>query len=122
MKKPKMPTTVTTVPIMAKMALQLEAFSKSKNMKPPNTTKMLTSGIMALIPSAAPRLVGSVESVSHALKAASLALEPKKVMTQSRMMVRLTPSVAAETIIEAFLDRISSRRKIKLKIERPHRI
>ena len=98
-KKPSIPIIVTRVPIIAKMTDQLSDFSKSKNINPPNTTSILTSGIIAFIPSAAPRFEESVESVSQALKAASLALEPKKVITQSRMIVRLTPKDAAEAAI-----------------------
>ena len=57
---------------------------------------MAISGIMALMPSMLPRLVSSDTSVSQALKQASLAEEPKKVMTQSMRMVRLTPTEAAD--------------------------
>ena len=63
--------------MMANIAVQLEASFKSKAIKPPKTASMATRGIIALIPSAAPRFEESVESVSHALKAASLADEPK---------------------------------------------
>ena len=120
MKKPKMPMAAVSTPMMAKISVQLEACSKSKNIKPPKTTRILTRGIMALMPSAAPRLEGSVESVSQALKAASLAVEPKKVITQSKIMVRLMPTVAALTAIPKVLLMISSRRRIKLKMEIPH--
>ena len=46
-------------------------------MKPPKTTSMETSGIMELKPSILPRLLSSPLSVSQALYAASLAVEPK---------------------------------------------
>ena len=117
-KKPAIPIAVVNPPMTAKITLQLPGCSKSKNIKPPKTTKMLTSGIIALIPSAAPRFEESVESVNQALNAASLAVEPKNVITQSIIIVRLTPTVAAETVIPKVLLIISSRRKIKLKMER----
>ena len=44
---------------------------------------MATSGIMASTVSTRPRFSSTVTSVTQALKAASLAVEPKKVMTQS---------------------------------------
>ena len=65
--------------MMAKIQTQLDAKVKSKNIKPPNTARIATRGIIELIPSAAPRLVLSVLSVNHALNAASFAEEPKKV-------------------------------------------
>ena len=108
--------------MMAKMAVQLEASSRSKNIKPPNTTRIATSGIMALMPSAAPRLVLSVLSVSHALKAASLALLPKKVIRQSRAITRDTPRVAALAICGNSPVRTSSRTSIKQRMEMPQRI
>ena len=63
--------------------------SRSKPMKPPKTTSMETSGIMELKPSILPRLLSSPLSVSHALYAASLAVEPKNVMTQSITIVSI---------------------------------
>ena len=76
---------------------------------------------MELIPSAAPRLVSFVESVSQALKQASLAAEPKKVITQSMIIVRLTPTEAAEARGNSF-PMISTRIREKLRMEMPHRI
>src|SRR5574344_1618406 len=64
-------------------------------MNPPNTTRIATSGIMELMPSIDPRFVSSPTSVSHALKHASLALEPKKVITQSITITNVTPIEAA---------------------------
>ena len=52
----------------------------------PNTTSMATSGMIASTASTRPRLPSLVTSVTQALKAASLALLPKKVMTQSSTM------------------------------------
>ena len=49
----------------------------------PNTTSMAISGITASTVSVRPRLSAAVTSVTQALKAASLAVEPKKVITQS---------------------------------------
>ena len=106
--------------MMVKMVTQLAAFSRSKNIKPPNTTKMAIMGIMALMPSAAPRLVSSVLSVSQALKQASLAVEPKKVMTQSMRMVRLTQTVVTATPAETMGLMTSTRMRAKLRMEIPH--
>ena len=83
---------------------------------------MATSGIMALMPSTLPRLLSSVTSVSHALKQASLAEEPKKVITQSRMMVMLTPTEAAETTVGNSALITSMRTREKLQMEIPQRI
>ena len=77
-------------------------------------------GIMALMPSAAPRLVSSVLSVSQALKQASLAVEPKKVMTQSMRMVRLTQTVVTATPAETMGLMTSTRMRAKLRMEIPH--
>ena len=90
-------------------------------MNPPKTTKIATRGIMALTPSAAPRLPPEVESVSHALKAASLAVEPKKVMIQSSAIEKDTPIAAADAVMGKSLPMISSRTKTKLKMDTPHR-
>ena len=91
-------------------------------MKPPKTARMATRGIMALMPSAPPRLVSSVLSVSQALKAASLAVEPKKVMIQSRTMTRDTPTAAAEAAMGK-TDLIQpSFRKMKQRMDTPQRI
>ena len=98
MKKPKIPIRVTRVPMMVNIRLQELDFSKSKNINPPKTTKIATSGIIEFIPSTEPLLVESVESVSQALKAASLAEEPKKVIAQSKTIVSEMPSEAADTV------------------------
>ena len=50
----------------------------------PKTTSMATRGMTASTASTRPRLLSLVTSVTQALKAASLALLPKKVITQSR--------------------------------------
>ena len=52
-KKPAIPTMVTTEPMIAKMIVQLSDLERSKNIKPPNTARIATNGIMALMPSAA---------------------------------------------------------------------
>lgn len=54
-----------------------------KPSRAPNTTSIATSGITARTDSTRPRLLLLVTSVTQALKAASLALLPKKVITQS---------------------------------------
>ncbi len=94
-KNPATPITSTTIPMIMNITVQLAGTSRSNPMNPPNTTSMATSGIMALIPSILPLLVSFPESVSHALYAASLAVEPKNVITQSRMITILTPAAAA---------------------------
>ena len=66
-----------------------------KNMAPPNTTSMLSSGMAEFTPSTRPRFVSSVMSVIHALKQASLARLPKNVMTQSNTIVSVMPRAAA---------------------------
>lgn len=76
-KIPRIPTRITTTPMIEKMIVQLEDFSRSKNIKPPKTTSIATSGIIEFIPSTEPLFVESVLSVIHALNAASFAVEPK---------------------------------------------
>ena len=66
-----------------------------RNMAPPNTASMLSSGIEEFTPSTLPRFVSSVMSVIHALKALSLAKLPKNVMMQSNTTVSVMPSAAA---------------------------
>ena len=81
-----------------------------------------TSGIMALMPSTLPRLLSSVTSVSQALKQASLAAEPKKVITQSMIIVRETPTAAAEATAGNSAWITSRRIKLKLQMVIPQRI
>ena len=81
---------------------------------------------MALMPSALPRLVASVESVSQALKQASLAELPKKVIRQSSPMVRLMhrPYTGArvETAGKKMFWMVPCRIREKLQMEMPQRI
>ena len=74
---------------------------------------------MELIPSIEPRLDSSPTSVSHALKQASLALEPKKVITQSIIITSVTPTDAATETSETNCVMISILINAKLKIEIP---
>ena len=83
---------------------------------------METNGIMALIPSILPRLVSSDTSVSQALKQASLAEEPKKVITQSMTMVTATPTEAADTVAGTSAEITSIRIRLKLQMLRPQAI
>ena len=83
---------------------------------------METSGIILFMPSAAPRLVLSVESVTQALKAASLAVEPKNVIRQSKMIVSETPRAAALVTMGNILPSTSVRISAKQNMEIPHRI
>ena len=61
----------------------------------PNTTSIDSSGITARTPSTRPRLVGSVVSVTHALKAASFAVAPKIDMMQSSTITAMIASITA---------------------------
>ena len=49
------PTIKTTAPIKIKMVVQLEESERSKDINPPNTTSIATSGIIELTPSTTPR-------------------------------------------------------------------
>ena len=91
-------------------------------MNPPNTARIEISGIMELMPSAAPRFPGSVESVSHALYAASFAVDPKKVITQSRMITSVIPTDAALTADPNTAEITSARISAKAMIDTPHAI
>ena len=121
-KKPAMPKSRTTEPMTPKIKVQVSGWFWSKPIKPPKTTRIAISGIIALMPSAAPLFVASVESVSQALKQASFAQEPKKVITQSMMMTRLTPIAAAEAAAGNSAPITSVRIRAKLQMEIPHRI
>ena len=81
-----------------------------------------TRGIMALIPSMLPRLESSEISVSQALKQASLAEDPKKVITQSITMVSPTPKDAAAAALGIQLWITSIRSRLKLQMLRPQAI
>ena len=80
---------------------------------------MAMRGIIALMPSAEPRFVASVESVSHALKQASLADEPKNVITQSIIMTRDTPTEAADAAAGNIFSITSVRMRAKLQMDMP---
>ena len=119
-KIPANPTTSTIPPIIKKITVQLEASSRLKPINPPNTTKIDTNGIIALMPSIFPLLDSSPTSVSQALYAASLAAEPKKVMAQSKIITRLTPSAAASATLPHKGVNSSILIKPKAKMETPH--
>lgn len=80
-KKPSTPPRQVMPPTIRKNSCQFPAWVRLS--RAPNTTSMATSGIMASTVSTRPRFSGTVTSVTQALKAASLAVEPKKVITQS---------------------------------------
>ena len=63
---------------------------------------MATRGIIALIPSALPLFDESVISVSHALYAASFALEPKKVITQSIIITSVIQTALTDAAGKSF--------------------
>ena len=107
--------------MIIKIALQSFALDRSKPIKPPNTTRIAISGIIALMPSALPCPPSCVASVSQALKAASFAVEPKKVITQSNTITSDTPALAAAAALKKRV-RISIRIKAKAAMEIPHRI
>ncbi len=101
------------------MAVQLSALSRSKAENPPNTTRMATKGIMELTPSIFPLLPPSPQSVIQALKQASLADEPRKVITQSSTITSVMPKDAAPRALPARGVRKSTRRSAKARMDRP---
>jgi len=121
-KKPRIPMTVTIAPMTVNIIVQLCDLFKSKNINPPNTRSIDTKGIIEFIPSAAPLFVESVESVSHALNAASFAAEPKNVITQSSRMVSVTPSDVTETAMGNNVPNVCVFNATKLNIETPQRM
>ena len=125
-KNPSTPAIRTSAPITQNISVQYAGMDCERlagtSIIPPNTKRIAISGIMALSPSAAPRLLSSVLSVSQALNAASLAVEPKKVMIQSTATVSETPTVAAETVMGMTAEIQSTRKAAKAKMEMPHRI
>ena len=108
--------------MMIKIKRQSSREVRSNAIKPPKTARIATSGSIELIPSAEPRLVESVESVSHALYAASFAEEPKKVIMQSRAMVSVTQIADALAAAGKSASMISSLRSAKANIEIPQRM
>ena len=117
-----MPETSTIPPMVRNRIVQCDAFEVSAHIVPPNTTRIARSGIIALTPSALPRFVSSVLSVSHALKQASFADEPKNVITQSKTMTSMQPSAAALATAGNRTPIQSARRNAKHRIEMPHRM
>ncbi len=55
--------------------------------------------MIASTPSTRPRVCTVVDSVTHALKAASFAPEPKKLITQSRAMIAATARATADAVV-----------------------
>ena len=125
-KNPSIPETSTIQPMMRNRIVQCAALSCSAHIVPPKTTRIATSGIMALMPSALPRFVSSVLSVSQALKQASFAVEPKNVIMQSNTMTSVTPIDAAFAALSAAEGKSfaiqSTRSAAKHRIETPQRI
>ena len=114
-----MPVAVTSAPKMVKNSLQRPCcVSPSKS---PKMTSMEMSGSVAITDSARPRFVSSVASVSQALKAASLAVEPKKVITQSSTTII---TAAADTALAAgkSLAAFSTVTRPKAAVETPQRM
>jgi len=68
----------------------------------PKMTSMEMSGRMASTDSALPRAAFGTVSVIHALNAASLAVEPKNVMTQSSTTIITAAAAAAEAAGNSF--------------------
>ena len=104
------------------MYVQLWGALRSNAINPPKTARMATRGIIAFMPSAAPLLELSTLSVSQALKAASFADEPKKVIRQSRIITREIPTDAAEATIGNTAEMTSSLMRINASMEMPQRI
>ena len=122
MKIPRIPIRSVATPMMVNIITQLPASLRSNAINPPKTARMATRGIIELIPSAEPRLVESVESVSHALYAASFADEPKKVIMQSSAIVKVT-QIAAVPVTAGNKDSIrSTLSSAKANIEIPQRM
>ena len=86
------------------------------------TTKIAISGIIEFIPSAFPLSSLVTLSVSHALKHASFADEPKKVITQSIIITSVTQTADADAAIGKSAPIISTLISAKLRIEIPQRI
>ena len=118
-KIPTIPTSITPTPIIENIHIQLCARLRSNAINPPKTARIATRGIIAFMPSAAPLFDASVLSVSHALNAASFALEPKKVIRQSSMITRDTPTVATDTVAGTMAPITSARTKTKPRMEIP---
>ena len=118
-KKPKTPIKITITPITVKIKVQLLLLSRSRAIKPPKTASIATSGIIEFMPSALPRFDESVLSVSQALKAASFALEPKNVITQSKIMTSETPILATDTAVGKSAFNTSNLTSEKQSIETP---
>ena len=120
-KIPKTPITKTVIPIIRKIEVQLLLSSRLKPKNPPKTTRMATSGIIELIPSAAPRFWSVAISVSQALKQASLALEPKNVITQSKIITKVMQRAETEVARGKRAPMVSVFIKANAKIETPHK-
>ena len=121
-KNPIIPITITDIPIIENIIVQLFEIERSKDINPPNTARIAISGIIAFIPSAAPRLLLSVESVSHALKQASFADEPKNVITQSIIITKVMHIAETDTAVGKIAPTISVLINAKERIEIPHKI
>ena len=121
-KSPMSPDTITDAPIMRYIVVQLSGLSRSNDMNPPNTTSVAMSGIIEFIPSMRPLSDESPLSVIHALNAASFAVEPKNVMTQSIMIVSCIPSVNAAVMLPAVFSSISVLISVNARIEIPQKI
>ena len=89
---PRIPQTITNPP----MAKKNTGYPPIASIIPPKaiTTTIATTGNMASTLSAVALFFGVVMSVIHALKAESLLVEPKKVITQS-----ITITVTAVAVI-----------------------
>ncbi|OQA70152.1 MAG: hypothetical protein BWY37_00535 [Firmicutes bacterium ADurb.Bin262] len=119
---PAKPQSVTSTPSARKHAGYPAAATPAPN--PAVTISVARMGIVDRMPSAVPRFCGTVTSVTQALNAASLLVEPMKVITQSIMMTMLT--VAAATFAVSVMRRSSAvfSREIKANAMTvtPHRI
>ena len=121
-KKPAIPIMITATPIIAKIAVQLSLLPRSKDINPPKTASIATSGIIELMPSAAPRFVSSVTSVSQALKQASFAEEPKNVITQSIIITSVTQTAETEAAAGKIAPITSSRIRQNERMDMPQSI
>ena len=69
-----------------------------RNIAPPNTASLASSGMAEFTPSTLPRFFSVVMSVTQALKHESFARLPKNVMMQSNTMVSVTPNAMAAAV------------------------
>ena len=115
---PATPAKVTSAPKIAKnLCHSPRCVMPSKS---PKIISIDRSGRTASTDSVLPRFPASMESVIYALKAASFAVEPKKVITQSSMTT-ITAAAAAACAGKSFAA-LSTVISPKAAVDMPHRM